>query len=49
VATEPAQWGAMTRKTNDKMTTMLVVVDVLRPDVQIGMLQHFVVEMVASS
>jgi hypothetical protein len=35
---------------NNKMTTMLVVVvvvDVLRPNVQIGMLLHFLVEMVA--
>jgi hypothetical protein len=54
LATELAQWEAMTRKSNDKMTTMklttvLVVVDVLRPDVQIGRLLHFVAERVASS
>jgi hypothetical protein len=44
----------MTREMTDKMTTlklttMLVVVNVLRPDIRIGMLMHFVVESVASS
>jgi hypothetical protein len=41
----------MTIKMSNKMTTMklttMVVVDVLRPDVPVGMLLHFLVEMVA--
>jgi hypothetical protein len=40
----------MTRNMNDKTTTMLVmVVEGFRPNVEIGMLLHFVVERVASS